>query len=121
MTDALPGQRTPAVAAQWHRLLGLLAAARDEDLELAETEMRAGIGALDAFGARGFHAQAQEELGRWLVTQRRTEEAAPLLAGARATYDEIGANGWLSRLDQWQTSHLQTPAGSGTAGYPTSR
>ena len=121
VTDALPGQRTPAVAAQWHRLLGLLAAARGEDLKLAETEMRAGIGALDAFGARGFHAQAQEELGRWLVAQRRTDEAAPLLAGARATYADIGATGWLTRLDDWETTHLQTPAGSGTAGYPTTR
>ena len=121
VTTALPGQRSPAVAAQWHRLHGLLAAARGEDPELAETEMRAGIDALAAFGAVGFHAQAQEELARWLANEHRDEEAAPLLTAARATYDRIGANGWLSRLDEWQTTHVQTLAASRTAGYPTTR
>ncbi len=121
VTNALPGQRSPAVTAQWHRLLGLVSAARGDDPELAETEMRAGMDALAAFGAIGFHAQAQEELARWLATQHRDDEAAHLLAAARATYDEIGANGWLSRLDEWQTTHLQTPSASPTAGYPTTR
>jgi class 3 adenylate cyclase len=121
VTTALPGQRSPAVAAQWHRLNGLLAAARGKDPELAESEMRTGMNALEAFGAVGFHAQAQEELARWLATEHRDEEAAPLLTAARATYDRIGANGWLSRLDEWQTAHLQTPAASRTVGYPTTR
>jgi class 3 adenylate cyclase/tetratricopeptide (TPR) repeat protein len=104
VTDALPGQRPPAVTAQWHRLRGLLAAVRGDDPEFAETELRAGIDALATFGAVGFHAQAQEELGRWLVTQSRTDEAAPLLDAARTAYAEIGAAGWLARLDTWQTS-----------------
>ena len=121
VTTALPGQRSPAVAAQWHRLHGLLAAAHGDDPGLAETELRAGIEALERFGAVGFHAQAQEELARWLTTEHRDEEAAPLLTAARATYDRIGATGWLSRLDEWQTTHFQTPAASRTAGYPTPR
>jgi ABC-type amino acid transport substrate-binding protein len=109
------------VAAQWHRLNGLLAAARGEDPELAESELRVGMNALAGLGAVGFHAQAQEELACWLATEQREEEAAALLAAARATYDKIGANGWLSRLDEWQTTHLQTLAASRTAGYPTTR
>ena len=121
VTTALPGQRSPAVAAQWHRLNGLLAAAHGDDPELAETEMRAGIEALDSLRRGRLPRTGPGGAGRWLVTQHRDEEAAPLLAAARATYDEIGANGWLSRLDEWQTTHLQTPAASRTAGYPTTR
>ena len=104
VTAALPGKRPPVVAAQWHRLRGLLAAARGDDPELAETEMRAGIDALAAFGAAGFHAQAQEELGRWLATQGRAEEAVPLLDAARTTYAEIGATGWLAGLETWDST-----------------
>ena len=75
VATSLPGRRPPAVAAQWHRLRGLLAAARDDDPQTVEAAMRAGVDALAAFGAVGFHAQAQEELGRWLVTQGRADEA----------------------------------------------
>jgi class 3 adenylate cyclase/tetratricopeptide (TPR) repeat protein len=113
VTHALPGQRAPAVAAQWHRLLGLLGAARGEDPETVEAELRAGIDALGAFGAVGSRAQAQEELGRWLLTRGRDDEAAALLDTARATYADIGATGWLDRLDTWETTRA-TRAGSST-------
>jgi class 3 adenylate cyclase len=106
VSEALPGQRSPAVSAQWHRLRGLLAATRGDDPELAETEMRAGVEALAAYGATGSHAQAQEELGRFLAAQGRDDEAGPLLAAARTTYTQIGATGWLDRLEKWgQGSH----------------
>ena len=108
VANALPGRRTPAVTAQWHRLRGLLAAARGDDPRTVEAAMRDGVDALAAFGAVGFHAQAQEELARWLLTQHREDEADPLLASARATYLEIGATGWLTRLDAWQTSGAPT-------------
>jgi hypothetical protein len=101
---ARPGQVSPAVDAQWHRLRGLVAAARGDDPEFAETEMRAGITALDAFGANGYRAQAQEELARWLVEQHRAEDATPLIDAARITYTDIGATGWLARLDAWDAS-----------------
>jgi hypothetical protein len=52
----------------------------------------------------GFQAQTEEELGRWLVTQGRSDEAAPLLDSPRTAYGEMGATGWLARLDSWQTS-----------------
>jgi len=104
VTQALPGQRPAAVAAQWHRLRGLVAAARGDDPQFVESELRAGIEALRTFGACGFQAQAEQELGRWLVTQGRTEEAAPLLDAARTAFAEIGASGWLAKLDTWRTS-----------------
>jgi len=100
---ARPGQRSPAVAAQWHRLRGLVAT-RADDPEFAETQMRAGITALEAFGAYGYRAQAQEELARWLTDQRRPNDAAPLIDAARQTYTEIHATGWLARLHTWSTS-----------------
>jgi len=71
------------VAAQCHRLRGLVSAARGDDPAFAGTEIRIGI---EAFSARGYRAQAQEELGRWLVDQQRPDDAAPLLEAARATY-----------------------------------
>ena len=107
---ARPGKVSPAVAAQWHRLRGLVAAARGGDPHFAETQMRAGIAALDAFGAAGYRAQAQEELARWLVTQHRPDDAQPLIDAARTTYNDIGATGWLARLDAWDTSQHSTPA-----------
>ena len=82
--------------------------------------MRCGIDALAAFGAVGFHAQAQEELARWLVTQHRDAEATPLLDAARATYADIGATGWLTRLDTWQPTHHPT-TGSPISAQATTR
>ena len=76
--------------------------------------MRAGVDALAAFGAMGFHAQAEEELARWLFVRHRGDEAAPLLAAARATYTDIGATGWLAKLDAWQTSLRGGPTASST-------
>ena len=112
VVSALPARRPAAVTAQWHRLRGLLAAARGDEPQTVEAAMRAGVDALAASGAVGFHAQAQEELGRWLVTQDRVDEAHSLLMTARATYADIGATGWLARLDAYQTALEQSPAAS---------
>jgi len=57
-------------------------------------------------------ARTQEALARWLVAQGRAEDAAPLLAEARATYEKLGAAQWLLRLDQMaEGSHAQ-PTGA---------
>jgi class 3 adenylate cyclase/tetratricopeptide (TPR) repeat protein len=109
VAEALPGVRSPAVAAQWHSLRGRVSAARGDDPDFAETEMRVGIEALESFGAIGYRAQAQEELARWLVEQHRAPEAAPLFDAARATYIEIGATGWLAKLDVWLASRQSAP------------
>jgi hypothetical protein len=90
---------SPGVRAHWLRLRGLFGALRGDDPETVEADLRAGIAELDAYGAVGYRARAQEELGRWLSSQGRGTEAVPLLEAARATYEEIGAAGWLARLD----------------------
>lgn len=62
-------------------------------------ELTAAIAALDAYGAVPDRARTQEELGAWLRSAGREDEAAPLLDAARATYAELGAWAWLAHLD----------------------
>ncbi len=52
-------------------------------------------------GARvvGRAARARQDLARWRVEQGRAAEAQDYVEHARATYVEIGAHGWLERLD----------------------
>ncbi len=99
VVTAPAGIVSPGVRAHWMRLRGLFGALRGDDPEAIEADLRAGIAELDAYGAVGYRARAQEELGRWLSSQGRGTEAVPLLEAARATYEEIGAAGWLARLD----------------------
>jgi Tfp pilus assembly protein PilF len=44
-------------------------------------------------------ARVQAEYGAWLVRQERAEEAEPLLAQARATFERLGAVTWLAQLE----------------------
>jgi hypothetical protein len=99
VANAPTTQVSPALAAQVLRLTGRVGAGRGDDPVSVEDHFRRGISALDAFGAIGERAVAQEELGRWLVDQGRPDDAEPLLAAARSTYVEVGALGWLARLD----------------------
>lgn len=87
--------------AQRLRLQGLIRAARGDDPDVIEGDLRAGIAGLTTFGAVGDAARAEEELARWLVSQGRADEAEPLLAHVRATYEQIGARGWVAQLDNW--------------------
>jgi tetratricopeptide (TPR) repeat protein len=106
VSSAAPGIVSAAVAAHWHRLRGLLGAARGDDPDQVETELRAGVAALDAFGAIGHRACAQQELARWLVEQNRPGDAELLIEQARATYIDIEATGWLTQLDAWQAERM---------------
>ena len=97
--SAATGILSPAVAAQLHRMRGLIGSARGDEPITVEAELRAEIAALDAYGAVPARARAEEELAYWLIAQQRRDEAEPLLAHARATYAEIGATAWLAALD----------------------
>ena len=110
---SLPGRVGPAVAAQWHRLRGLVAAAKGDSSAFVETELRRGIAALEEFGAVGYSAQAQEDLARWLRDQGRPDDAEPLVRAARATYVTMGAVGWLKRLDAWHSNDQPVSDGLG--------
>jgi class 3 adenylate cyclase len=79
---------------------GLLGAHTGAPVDAVESDLRAGIDMLGAYGAVPDRALAQEDLGRWLVDQGRSGEAAELLDAARATYAELGATAWLARLER---------------------
>jgi class 3 adenylate cyclase len=102
VASAPSGALAPAVVAQWLRLRALVDAARGDEGPTVERDLRAAIDALDAFGAVGERARTQEELGHWLIRNDRPLDAEPLLAAAGATYLDIGATGWLAKLDAWQ-------------------
>jgi hypothetical protein len=89
----------PYLDAQRLCLRGLIGAARGDDPAAVETDLRAGVAGLASFGAIGDAARAEEELARWLISQDRAAEAEPLLAHVRATYEQIGAFGWLAQVD----------------------
>ncbi len=100
--DAPPGQIEPLVAAQLPRLRGSVEAedpGSTADPAAVEADLRAGIQALDRFGAAPDRARAQATLGLWLLQQGRTAEATPLLHAARATFGELRAAAWLHELD----------------------
>jgi tetratricopeptide (TPR) repeat protein len=100
--QAPPGQVEPLVAAQLPRLRGSVEAEDPDsaaDPAVVESDLRAGIEALDRFGAAPDRARAQATLGLWLRRQGRTAEATPLLAAARTTFGELRAAAWLQELD----------------------
>jgi class 3 adenylate cyclase len=90
---------SPAVAAQHLRLRGLQRALRGDEPELVEADLRAAVTALTGFGAVGWAARAEQDLARWLTEQGRASEAQEFVDRARTTYLEIGAHGWLEKLD----------------------
>jgi hypothetical protein len=89
----------PYLDAQRRRLTGLIGATRGVDPSGVEADLRAGVTGLAEFGAVGDAARAEEELARWLASQGRFAEAEPLFASARATYERIGALGWLAQME----------------------
>ena len=99
VASAPPGIVPPAVTAQLHRLRGRLGAARGAEPGDVEADLRTGIAILADLGIAGLAARAEEELADWLRTQGRDDETDQLLDHARATYEQIGARGWLAELD----------------------
>ena len=112
VAGAAPGLLSTAVAAHLRHLQGLVGAARGDEPRTVEADLRAGVAALADFGALGWSARAEEDLARWLASQGRAFDAAPHLEHARATYAQIGATGWLRRLDSFISSGLAEHAGS---------
>jgi class 3 adenylate cyclase/tetratricopeptide (TPR) repeat protein len=98
LADSLqPGQLTPSLQAQRHRLHARLDGRRgnldqvDRDYRQAET----------IFGEHGLafhHAVTQLEHAEWLTAQGRPDDTQPLLAKARETFQQLEARPWLERL-----------------------
>ncbi len=94
--EALPaGLRPPFLDAIAHRFRAHLAGddpGADRHFTTAEAQLRAH--------ELPFHlAVAQLEHAEWLTSQERAGDAAPLLAQARQTFEQLDAKLWLERLD----------------------
>jgi class 3 adenylate cyclase/tetratricopeptide (TPR) repeat protein len=98
--EAPPALLSPGVAAILPFMRGLVRIGRGDDADLVETDLRRSITLLDDFGALSLRGRAEESLGRWLVAQDRQVDASTVLDRARATYQEIGARGWLADLNE---------------------
>ena len=99
VASAPPGLLTVPLRANLMILRALAAIRSDDEPDAMEADLRAGIAALDGYGAIPMRARAQEDLGSWLLAQGRTVEAQPVLDAARAAYRQLGAMAWLERLD----------------------
>ena len=96
VTSAPPALVTPAVNAELHRLQGLLAALSGDEPSHVEAELRAGIEALEAFGAVGFRARAEEEIsaGGWSSRGADPTRSRCSRGRARRTRRSGRAGGW---------------------------
>jgi predicted ATPase/class 3 adenylate cyclase len=102
--DALrPGERPPLVEAQAARFQARLADARGDQPAVETSFLRAE----DMFRELGLPfrlAVVQLEHAEWMTAHQRGDEARPLLADARATFERLEARPWLERLS------MATPA-----------
>jgi tetratricopeptide (TPR) repeat protein len=90
------GMVTPFLRAHAWRFRARLDAARERH-EGVDERFRQATDLLREFGFAFYVAVAQLEHAEWLVAQGRGQEAAPLLAEARATFEELRARPWLER------------------------
>jgi hypothetical protein len=96
--DAPVDEVTPVLTAQLLRLRGTATAAEAARAVEAEADLKAAVDALDSLGAVPYLARAQAALGGLLQAQGRADEAAPLVAAARASFERLRARHWLARL-----------------------
>jgi class 3 adenylate cyclase/tetratricopeptide (TPR) repeat protein len=90
-----PGGRPPLLDAHAARFRARLTPAPAE----AEHGFRRATELFDDLGIVFWRAVVQLEHAEWLNDQGRTEDAVPLLAQARETFELLEAKPWLKRLD----------------------
>jgi class 3 adenylate cyclase/predicted ATPase len=85
--------------AQGALLRARMGIADDLDATQVEQEFRTALTEAGVWNSAPTEARVQAEYGAWLVRQERAEEAEPLLAQARATFERLGAVTWLAQLE----------------------
>jgi len=93
-----PGEVTPYLRAQGARFAARLAALRGEH-DRVEPGLAAAISAFRELSMPFHVAMTQLELGEWLVSQDRGDDAAPILLEAREVFERLGARPWVERVD----------------------
>jgi len=98
VAKAPAGLLPPYLAAQRSRYATLVTIESGQPTTEVEAELRSAIKTFRDLGYRYWLARAQVDLGRWLGSQNRQEEAARLLASARRTFIELDASADLHRM-----------------------
>jgi hypothetical protein len=94
--DGVPvGLRPPLLAAAVHRFRALLAG----DDPAADGHFTSAAAILRAQELPFHLAVVLLEHGEWLAARGRPDDAAPLLAEARETFEQLGSTPWLERVD----------------------
>jgi predicted ATPase/class 3 adenylate cyclase len=108
--EAIPiGQRPPFLRAQHARFRAHLAAARGEQ-QTAEAGFKTAAAIFREFGLPFQLAVTQLEHAEWLTTGGHSNEAQPLLAEARQTFERLDATPWLDRAAQATPAKRQPEA-----------
>jgi tetratricopeptide (TPR) repeat protein len=94
-----PGELVPFLRAQSSRFRARLAAAGGDD-GAVEQGFKTAAATFREYGIPFWLAVAQLEHGEWLAGQGRRDEAEPLLAEARETFERLEAAPWLERTTQ---------------------
>jgi class 3 adenylate cyclase/tetratricopeptide (TPR) repeat protein len=109
--DAIPtGVRPPSLRALSARFRALMRAARGEH-DAAEQGFKTAEAVLREHGLVFALAVVQVEHAEWLASQGRDDDAEPLRAEARATFERLEAVPWLARLDEAAASEAARAAG----------
>lgn len=93
-----PGETGPLIQAQAARFRALVAAAQGDDRR-AEESFKIAAASFREYGMPFHLACTQLEQAEWLVSQGRADEAGPLVAEARETFERLRAAPWLERAD----------------------
>ena len=97
LLEPLLGGRSRGVTrGEYPRMRGMITAARGG---ASRGGLPGGQRAHEAYGAPFLLARTRLELGRWLTTQGRAEEARPVLAEARAAFERLGAAPSIADVD----------------------
>jgi hypothetical protein len=96
----------PIVPAQAARLRAQLEAGGATP-ERADDDFKLAAATFDEYGLPFLRACTQQEHAEWLISVGRVDEAEPLVADARETFERLRATPWLERADRAAAS---TPA-----------
>jgi class 3 adenylate cyclase/tetratricopeptide (TPR) repeat protein len=93
-----PGRLAPSLRAHAARFRARLAAL-DGEQGKAERGFATAASIFREYGMPFYLAVTLTEHSEWLAGEDRAEEAEPLLAEARATFERLGATPWLGRIE----------------------
>jgi class 3 adenylate cyclase/tetratricopeptide (TPR) repeat protein len=99
IVNTLPPGGSPQFLQAHCSRFGARLAARSVDPEEADRLFKRAGGLFRELAIPFYLAVTLLEQGEWLLTQDRGEEAQPLLAEARATFERLEATPWLQRAD----------------------